>query len=219
MVPRDFLPVLPPAEVDALVTPFRAKMAPLDAEVAALAAENGAIDKQIAEATAQVPRPRRPTRASSKGSAGRRPHSPPRWPTPQNAGDALAATAPRIELAYAVAEGTPHDARIQRRGDPKTLGAEVPRHFPLILGGQALPPGTPGSGRRQLADWLTDPRNPLTARVMVNRLWHYHFGRGIVATPSDFGRRGRPRPIPNCSTGSQPGSSSRAGRSRRCIGP
>src|SRR3954464_8952489 len=52
--------------------------------------------------------------------------------------------------------------------------------------------GTGGSsGRRTaLANVLTDPKNPLTARVMVNRIWHYHFGRGIVATPSDFGLKG-----------------------------
>ncbi|MCA9086971.1 MAG: DUF1553 domain-containing protein, partial [Planctomycetaceae bacterium] len=44
--------------------------------------------------------------------------------------------------------------------------------------------------RKQLAAWVTDPRNPLTARVIVNRLWHYHFGQGIVDTPSDFGFAG-----------------------------
>ena len=48
--------------------------------------------------------------------------------------------------------------------------------------------GQDSTGRRAaLANWLADPKNPLTARVMVNRIWHYHFGRGIVATPSDFG--------------------------------
>ena len=41
--------------------------------------------------------------------------------------------------------------------------------------------------RKALADWIADPQNPLTARVLVNRLWHYHFGRGLVATPSNFG--------------------------------
>ncbi len=53
------------------------------------------------------------------------------------------------------------------------------------------PAGTASSGRRAaLARWLTEPANPLTPRVMVNRLWHYHFGRGIVSTPSDFGAMG-----------------------------
>jgi hypothetical protein len=55
------------------------------------------------------------------------------------------------------------------------------------------PAGAETSGRRSaLAHWLTDADNPLTARVMVNRLWHYHFGHGIVATPSDFGNMGDP---------------------------
>ena len=44
--------------------------------------------------------------------------------------------------------------------------------------------------RRKLAEWVADPANPLTARVMVNRVWHYHFGTGLVATPNDFGRNG-----------------------------
>jgi len=52
--------------------------------------------------------------------------------------------------------------------------------------------GQPTTGRRTaLANWLTDPKNPLTARVIVNRIWHYHFGEGIVATPSDFGVMGQ----------------------------
>ena len=56
----------------------------------------------------------------------------------------------------------------------------------------ASPAGAEGSGRRELADWLTRPENPLTARVMVNRIWAGHFGIGLVATENDFGRRGRP---------------------------
>ena len=72
---------------------------------------------------------------------------------------------------------------------------EVQPGFLTILDRQAakvLPPPNPNSsGRRAaLAGWLTDPQNPLTARVMVNRIWHYHFGRGLVATPSDFGFAG-----------------------------
>jgi hypothetical protein len=95
------------------------------------------------------------------------------------------------QLAYAVAEGKARNARIHKRGDPKALGDEVPRRFPEVLGGQRLPAGAKGSGRLELAGWLTDANNPLTARVMVNRIWQHHFGRGLVATPSDFGKQGR----------------------------
>ena len=78
-----------------------------------------------------------------------------------------------------------------------------PGFFAILGGGQVPPPaekreGTgpiplnPTTGRRRaLADWIATPDNPLTARVMVNRIWQYHFGRGIVATASDFGLRGR----------------------------
>lgn len=99
---------------------------------------------------------------------------------------------PPLETAWAVSEGNPHDAKIQIYGDPKNTSAVAPRGFPLILGGMRLPDSEAGSGRRQLAQWLTDPANPLTARVIVNRIWHYHFGKGIVATTSDFGVRGAP---------------------------
>jgi hypothetical protein len=98
--------------------------------------------------------------------------------------------APKIEKAYAVVEGFPANARIHRKGDPKDLGEEVPRGFLTILGGPGLPAAHKGSGRDYLANWIADPNNPLTARVMVNRIWQYHFGKGIVPTPNDFGSRG-----------------------------
>ena len=72
------------------------------------------------------------------------------------------------------------------------LGDVAPRGFLQVLGGQKVPAEDSGSGRRELADWVASAENPLTARVMVNRMWHYHFGRGIVATTSDFGVRGTP---------------------------
>ena len=97
-----------------------------------------------------------------------------------------------VPMAYAMAEGTPADARIQRRGEPDDPAEEVPRGFIEVLG-EARPPAMPsGSGRRELARWLTRADHPLTARVMVNRLWQHHFGRGLVTTPNDFGVRGRP---------------------------
>ena len=96
------------------------------------------------------------------------------------------------EMAYAVVEATPRNARIQIRGEQDKLGAEVPRGFLKILGGDRLAPEANGSGRLELAGWITRPENPLTSRVMVNRIWQYHFGRGLVTTPNDFGLRGRP---------------------------
>jgi hypothetical protein len=98
--------------------------------------------------------------------------------------------APKVEKAYAVVEGLPANARIHRKGDPKDLGEEVPRGFLTMLGGQGLPGDHKGSGRDYLANWIADPTNPLTARVMVNRIWQYHFGKGIVPTSNDFGSRG-----------------------------
>jgi hypothetical protein len=95
-------------------------------------------------------------------------------------------------MAYGMAEGTPHDVPIQKRGEPSSPGDVVARGFVASLGGTSLPAELPGSGRLQLAEWLTSPEHPLTARVMVNRLWQYHFGRGLVKTPNDFGVRGLP---------------------------
>ena len=99
---------------------------------------------------------------------------------------------PPLETAWAVSEGKPHDVKIQIYGDPKNTGAQVPRGFPQILGGMKVPEGESGSGRRQLAEWIADPKNPLVPRVIANRIWHYHFGKGIVASTSDFGVRGTP---------------------------
>jgi hypothetical protein len=102
----------------------------------------------------------------------------------------LGAQVPKVEKAYAVVEGLPANARIHRKGEPKNLGEEVPRGFLTILGGMQLPVGHKGSGREYLARWIAAPDNPLTARVLVNRVWPGHFGKGIVATPNDFGARG-----------------------------
>ena len=99
---------------------------------------------------------------------------------------------PYLQKAYSVADGKPVNAKIMIGGEPAKLGPEVPRGFLTILGGQKLQADEKGSGRLELAQWITDPKNPLTARVIVNRVWAWHFGRGIVATPDDFGARGEP---------------------------
>jgi hypothetical protein len=97
---------------------------------------------------------------------------------------------PDIPMIYAVRDSKPANARVMVKGDPKTLGPEVQRGFLQILGGQKVPADYKGSGRDLLAAWITDAKNPLTARVMVNRVWLWHFGRGLVNTPNDFGKRG-----------------------------
>jgi cytochrome c553 len=85
-----------------------------------------------------------------------------------------------------------HDVRIHIRGSYARLGELVPRHFPTILAGERQPAIKSGSGRLELARWLASPEHPLTARVMVNRIWQHHFGEGLVRTPSNFGKLGEP---------------------------
>jgi mono/diheme cytochrome c family protein len=94
------------------------------------------------------------------------------------------------ESAYAIQEGKGADVKIQHYGDPKNLGDEVHRGTLQALGGGPLPADTKGSGRLELANWIASKDNPLTARVMVNRIWQGHFSKGLVATPNDFGSRG-----------------------------
>ena len=99
---------------------------------------------------------------------------------------------PLFATAYAVAEAqTPEDVAIQLKGDPARPGDIVPRHFLTVLGGDELPADSDVSGRKQLAEWILATENPLPARVMVNRIWQHHFGRGLVPTPNDFGKQGK----------------------------
>ena len=83
-----------------------------------------------------------------------------------------------------------HDVRIHIRGSYSRLGETVPRRFPGILAGDRQTPIRNGSGRLELARWLVSADHPLTARVLVNRLWQHHFGQGIVRSPSNFGKQG-----------------------------
>lgn len=84
---------------------------------------------------------------------------------------------------------TPVTPRIFRRGNPANKGDDVPRQFLSLLAGDERQPFAQGSGRLELAKAIIDPANPLTARVIVNRVWAQHFGRGLVNTPGDFGLR------------------------------
>ena len=84
----------------------------------------------------------------------------------------------------------PRDMPLHRRGDPYSLGEMVPRHFLSVLGKPEPAALITGSGRLDLANQIASPDNPLTARVIVNRIWHHHFGAGLVRTLSNFGAAG-----------------------------
>jgi hypothetical protein len=104
------------------------------------------------------------------------------------------ATFPIPTKVYAVLTETPPPVKLLKRGNPEQPGDEVsPTSLSCVT---SLKPAlgtsqsSDGERRQALADWITSPANPLTRRVIVNRLWHYHFGAGLVETPSDFGLGG-----------------------------
>jgi len=97
---------------------------------------------------------------------------------------------PKYDLAHSLTEGKPADMPVYIRGNPEKAGETVPRRFLSILADDEPQPFDQGSGRRQLARAIASADNPLTARVMVNRVWQHHFGRGLVGTPSNFGQLG-----------------------------
>ena len=168
---RDLVPLVPTKDVESVLAARRERQAMLDAEVRRLEKERDAAKegtdarKKLDEA---VDAARKIAETFSKE------------PLP-------------FEQAYAVAEsGKIEDVRVQLKGDPARSGPIVHRRFLTILGGRELPVDNSSSGRLQLADWIVDPGNPLTPRVIVNRVWQSHFGKGIVPTPNDFGKQGRP---------------------------
>ena len=86
----------------------------------------------------------------------------------------------------------PISAAVFVRGNPNNHGAIVPRHFPEVVAGRDRKTFANGSGRLEMAESIASAQNPLTARVIVNRVWMHHFGQGLVRTPSDFGLRAEP---------------------------
>jgi hypothetical protein len=96
-------------------------------------------------------------------------------------------------MVLAVQDGEPKNLRVNIRGSHRNLGEEVPRRFLQIIAGEDHDPiDTAQSGRLELARWIASADNPLTARVMVNRIWQEHFGKGLVASSDNFGAAGQP---------------------------
>jgi hypothetical protein len=190
---RDLVPLVPPDQAEPLLKEREAKDKALEAEVKRLEKEK----KQAETALKQAEKPsegeteeaRKERHAALKlaATAAAKAHE-----KAKKERDDLGRAPLPFPTAYAVFESKPGNAKIQMKGQPEKPGPEVPRRFLAVLGGQRLPETETGSGRRQLADWIVDPSNPLTARVLVNRIWLHHFGRGLVPTPSDFGKQGKP---------------------------
>ncbi|MSQ95036.1 MAG: DUF1553 domain-containing protein [Gemmataceae bacterium] len=98
---------------------------------------------------------------------------------------------PAMSEAMAVSDAKATDLRIHLRGNHLALGKEAPRRFPRVFTSlKQSPIDAVQSGRLQFAEWITQPEHPLTSRVMVNRLWHWHFGTGLVRTVDNFGLLG-----------------------------
>jgi hypothetical protein len=174
--PANLVALAPKPEVEAATKAWKEQLAALDADVKKAEAAKAAADNlpDAPDKKAKV------DEATKTVNAAKAKHK------------QVSDTVP-YELAYAVADtGKPANARLHVRGDPARPGEEVPRRFLQVLGGQPLPKDCATSGRLELAGWIADPANPLTARVFVNRLWQHHFGRGLVTTPNDFGTRGQP---------------------------
>ena len=96
----------------------------------------------------------------------------------------------RIGIIHIVRDTKPKDLHVFLRGNTETKGDLVKRRFLKVLAQNEPKSFTQGSGRLELAEAIADPNNPLTARVIVNRVWSIFFGRGLVATPSNFGQLG-----------------------------
>jgi mono/diheme cytochrome c family protein len=183
---RDFVPLIPPAQATEARKPYQADTDRLTAELEKLlaACRQRALENAARESQASLDEQRNmQDELDAMLIKARR------------AGERLAEhlkKMPPIPSAYAVQDAEPHDAAIQIKGEPTRPGAEVPRGFPDVFGGQVLSEAQAqaGSGRLQLARWITSRENPRTARVIVNRVWQRHFGTGIVPSTSDFGMRG-----------------------------
>ena len=159
----------------------RADVAKLEKELAALRKKKPVPEEQVKETLGKISKLKSAT---------------PNYDTPM--ASALIEESLFVERAGTRAdEGTrldyrsePRDLNVFIRGNPNRLGKVVPRRFLQVLSPSDPPRFTDGSGRLELAESIVGPAAPLTARVIVNRMWAAHFGQGLVATPSNFGQLG-----------------------------
>ena len=172
--------------------------------VAKVAAEEKAIKDSLAKASAELS-------AARPGEVSPIPKDQLEKRLPPAVKEALAAQRARLEELkkavppkYPVAHSVRDKAEIENmriyiRGDPHEEGEVAPRRFLPIASAVPLEPRRfgKGSGRLELAEAMVDRGNPLTARVIVNRIWRHHFGRGIVDSPSNFGKLGDPPTHPD----------------------
>lgn len=166
---RDFVPLVPETEFEAAKKAHRDKQKELEARLARL-------EKEAKEGTEDEKKEKTKKVEQAKKDVER--HKKSMLP---------------VDMAYAVAEAQKfEDVTVQLKGDPAKPGKVVPRGFLTVLSGGKVPGDAKQSGRMHLADWLIGKDNPLPARVMANRIWLYHFGKGIVPTPNDYGKQGKP---------------------------
>lgn len=183
--PSDLVPLVPRKEYDAAMGPWRSRYAPAKKRSDRLQQELRSLERRIRGLR------RKKAAAALREATTARQELRSRWEEAERKRRRLAAERPPIGTAYAVAAAQPRDAHVHLEGNPHKQGDRIPRGFPAAVVCPETPRIAQGSGRLELARWLTQPRHPLTARVFVNRLWQQHFGRGLVPTPSNFGALGQ----------------------------
>ncbi|MGZ0172588.1 MAG: PSD1 and planctomycete cytochrome C domain-containing protein [Planctomycetales bacterium] len=176
--------LLPSAAATAMKAAFDAKVADRKTAIATVVAD---ADKLVREKLATTPDAKPPEKLETLYPAETKAEL-------KKQRDELAAlekVGTDLPAAMGVTEDKVVDIAVHVRGNPLKLGDIVPRRTPPAVRGPDMPQFTDKqSGRQQLAEWLVDPQHPLTARVFVNRVWRWHFGRGLVRSTDNFGLLG-----------------------------
>ena len=176
--------LLPSASATALKANFDANVAARKTGIAEVVA---AADELVREKLAGMPDAKPPEKLEPLYPAGTKAE----LKKQRNELAALEKAGPDLPAAMGVTEDKVVNIAVHVRGDPLKLGDIVPRRTPSVVRGPPTPHFTARqSGRHQLAEWLVDSQHPLTARVFVNRVWRWHFGRGLVPSTDNFGLLG-----------------------------